>query len=223
MGVCLAGPLLLLVMTGIPLQFTAWLGLGSAGVPYAWVHRAYGIVPPEQGLGVAHVQQFGERIFLPSRSVRVNGSFLGGDELDAVWLAGTTQEILLVPKDSSAPLERNSLPVIAHRMGLSADLQLVIATDQGLWLSSDLGARWSQLEVPPDVVWWQPAVVPVSPVLAQRFGADYLSWERWLQDLHSGRFFGSVGVWVMNIASFVFIGLGFTGLVLWYSSRRSRS
>ena len=73
------------------------------------------------------------------------------------------------------------------------------------------------------ISWLRVETVAPGKQFASRFGAANLSWERWLQDLHSGRFFGPIGVWLMNLASFVFILLGFTGLVLWFTSRRVKA
>jgi uncharacterized iron-regulated membrane protein len=48
-----------------------------------------------------------------------------------------------------------------------------------------------------------------------------LSTERWLQDLHSGRFFGTFGVLTVDLASALLLILAGTGLVLWWRYRRS--
>jgi len=47
-----------------------------------------------------------------------------------------------------------------------------------------------------------------------------LSIERWLQDLHSGRFFGTIGIVVLDIASALLLILAVTGLIIWWRSRR---
>ena len=39
-GLTVAVPLLLLVITGVPLQFTGALQLGTTGVSESWVHQA---------------------------------------------------------------------------------------------------------------------------------------------------------------------------------------
>ena len=57
------------------------------------------------------------------------------------------------------------------------------------------------------------------PESRARYAATRLNWERWLQDLHSGRFFGPVGVWIMTIAGAALIVLGISGLIVWVLGR----
>ena len=47
-----------------------------------------------------------------------------------------------------------------------------------------------------------------------------LTAERWLQDLHSGRFFGTPGVVIVDVASLLMLILAGTGLMLWWRSNR---
>ncbi len=43
-----------------------------------------------------------------------------------------------------------------------------------------------------------------------------ISWQRLMQDLHSGRWFGGWGVWVMDIAAVILLLLAFSGLWMWW-------
>ena len=47
-----------------------------------------------------------------------------------------------------------------------------------------------------------------------------ITWERFMQDLHSGRFFGQAGIYFMDIISLLLLVLAVTGIMLW--SRGSR-
>jgi len=47
-----------------------------------------------------------------------------------------------------------------------------------------------------------------------------ITWERFMQDLHSGRFFGQAGIYFMDIISLLLLVLAVTGIILW--SRGSR-
>jgi len=49
-----------------------------------------------------------------------------------------------------------------------------------------------------------------------------LSWQKVVQDIHSGRFFGPVGVWIYDIATLALVFLALSGFWLWYN-RNSRS
>ena len=227
MGLCLALPLLLLVVTGLPLQFTVALHLGSVGVPYSWVHAVYGIEAPVTAQRSANVAQLGDLLFLSGASSesweRVDEPLLGAQKFDQVLVVVTTNELLLAVPEPGVPIERTKLPHRAKRFGTTADLHFVLDSESGLLRSEDYGVSWVRIDSIADgseVTWLDSTSAPAGAQLKQRYGAVLVTWERWLQDLHTGRFFGPVGVWIMNIASFVFILLGFTGLVLWYTSRR---
>ena len=49
-----------------------------------------------------------------------------------------------------------------------------------------------------------------------------ISWQRLTQDLHSGRWFGAAGIWVMDAAAVVMLLLSLSGLWLWWSRPRNR-
>lgn len=51
---------------------------------------------------------------------------------------------------------------------------------------------------------------------------DAISWQRVLLDLHSGRWFGAWGVWVMDAAAITMLLLSLSGFWLWWSRRRNR-
>ena len=49
-----------------------------------------------------------------------------------------------------------------------------------------------------------------------------ISWQRLMQDMHSGRWFGSVGIWVVDAAALMLIMLSLSGFWLWWSRQRNR-
>ena len=223
MGVCLAVPLLLLVVTGVPLQFTVSLNLGSAGVPYGWVHAVYGIESPATAQRSGDVAQLGDLLFIGDTWERVDGTLLGAEQFEQVLVVALDNELLLTVPEPGVPIERSDLPQIATRFGTTSKLQFVLDTGATQLLSEDYGVNWEPLGSASnigEVTWLTMTSAQTDADLQRRYGAVLVSWERWLQDLHNGRFFGPVGVWIMNLASFVFILLGFTGLVVWYTTRR---
>ena len=224
-GVGLALPLLLLVITGLPLQFTVPLGLGSSGVPFGWVHQAYGIAAPPSMRVSADVVQLGDQIFFGPQHVRVTEDLIGVLRIDALRIVVTGNEVMLNVDDPEIPLERGPLPGYAERVGIDDEGLLHLDTVDGTYTSDDLGASWWPAELArtnPTMNWAELEIATPGKAQALRFGAANLSWERFLQDLHSGRFFGPLGVWVMNLASLLFVVLGFTGLILWSSTRGKR-
>lgn len=48
----------------------------------------------------------------------------------------------------------------------------------------------------------------------------HITWERVLLDLHSGRWFGTYGVWIMDIAAIILLLLAGSGIWMWSSRKR---
>ena len=210
---------MLLVITGIPLQFTDALQLGKAGVKQSWVHDAYGIEAPNTVRRADAATQLGDTLFVGERTHAIRGVLCGAVEMTGFTLVISSIETQLVPNVLDAPVERTNLNYDIGQCGISPDNDLVIETANGLQASSDLGASWSSVPVA-DVRWLEVDESPATSQERARFGAAKLSWERWLQDLHRGRFFGNVGVWVMSIAGFAFIILGISGISIWLAARK---
>jgi hypothetical protein len=47
-----------------------------------------------------------------------------------------------------------------------------------------------------------------------------ISWQRLLLDLHSGRWFGAYGVWLVDLAAVILLFLALSGCWIWFSKTR---
>ena len=217
-GLCLVLPVLLLVVTGMPLELTDQLKLGTRGVPFQFVHARYGVDVPESAWVHHDVVQLGEMLFIGDRTVRTNGSLLAVNVASGFQFVLTSREWLLVPDDLEIPIERGDYPARILRAGFAAGLPM-IETRQGILTSQDYGASWqaSSLNLAPGAM---PIPLAVSDEMRRAYGGSIITWERWLQDLHSGRYFGAFGQWVMMAAGFAFVLLALTGFLVWFRSVR---
>ncbi|MGS0729088.1 PepSY-associated TM helix domain-containing protein, partial [Shewanella sp. 0m-11] len=50
-----------------------------------------------------------------------------------------------------------------------------------------------------------------------------LTWERVLLDMHSGRFFGSLGPWIMDLVALSLLIMAFTGCYIWLQQKPPRT
>ena len=111
----------------------------------------------------------------------------------------------------------NSIPIG------SLDDRIFLDTTQGLLGGDDLLMNWTRTSVSTDAIDWA-STRTLSPAEAlpyrERFRGRMLTVERWLQDLHGGRFFGTPGVIVVDVASLLMLILAGTGIALWWRSRR---
>ena len=219
-GLCLTLPVLLLVLTGIPLELSSQLKLGSTGVPFIWVHKAYGIELPEQAFVQNGVIEL-DGLFLVGdnmRSVAFHGQFLAASAQPNFTMILTDKEWLLVAQDPSITVDRGDYPAPITDASFGAGIPM-IATENGPLNSTDYGASWHPASATLDA-WPAPSSFQPDRNTQAAYGAALVNWERWLQDLHSGRFFGEVGTWVMTAAGAAFLLLAISGLLLWVRTLR---
>ncbi|MCB1676365.1 MAG: PepSY domain-containing protein, partial [Halioglobus sp.] len=70
----------------------------------------------------------------------------------------------------------------------------------------------------------QLAPAPLQPVIRDALPgrAQWLSWERLLLDLHSGRLAGRAGVWLADAIGVLLCALVLSGIAMWWLHRRRR-
>ncbi|NKC01331.1 MAG: hypothetical protein GKR90_22925 [Pseudomonadales bacterium] len=219
-GLCLILPVLLLVITGIPLELSSQPKLGSTGVPFTWVHEAYGVDLPREALVQGGVIQLGDLFLVgeSKRSVRANGQFLAAYAQPEFTMILTDREWLLVAVDPGITVDRGGYPDSITRAGFGAGIPM-IETATGPLSSTDYGASWHPALATVEA-WPQPTLIRTDDVVRTAYGASVVNWERWLQDLHSGRFFGQIGIWIMTAAGIAFVMLAISGFLLWFRTLR---
>lgn len=223
-GVVVAVFLLLLAVTGLLLNHTNDIGLDRMPLENQWLRVHYGL---ESGSGTSDTPHT-----LAGRPLKVRDGqlWLGEDRVaDCPHLVGVMSrhdEVLVVCPDRLILLtpggqlidQADSLRGIPS--GLSAyseqgDTILLKTADNSLGVNlSDLSVQ--AVAAGPDVVWQGKASgsETVAPV-------DAITWERVVLDLHSGRLFGKLGVWVVDVVGVAAILLALSGLVLFRRRHRA--
>ena len=216
-------PVILLVVTGIPLEFTSQLKLDSTFVQNEWVLDHYSIGLPSHALMSDNVAQIEQTLYLDHRTLPTDSKLVGAVDIEIGKLIALQNLILIVPFDENIPFEQFPHPSMIEKLGLTRNRTPVLQTASGLIISHDLGASWMPMDklLDSSTIIWQTANLKTVPVEFQnRFRQNKLSWERLTQDLHSGRFFGPIGEWIMSLAGLALIVLAFTGCIVWWRSRR---
>lgn len=104
---------------------------------------------------------------------------------------------------------------------LGENLQAIAALEGRIYLQNN--GHWQALDDVSLSLGNIQAVAP--PILTQQIlSVDYqqnrvISWQKVLQDLHSGRFFGAAGVYLVDIAALILVLLALSGFWIWYSRR----
>ncbi|EGG99991.1 PepSY-associated TM helix [gamma proteobacterium IMCC2047] len=132
-------------------------------------------------------------------------------------------ELLLLTTDGEL-LERVTplLGLPANSLALAEqNEQLLINTTQGV-VQADLD-RLEFIPTSAEIAWpsSQPPTQELTDFLSQQGPAMDL--EQLILDLHSGRLFGSAGVFVMDFVAILLIALSATGFIAWQTSHKMRS
>ncbi|MBT4522961.1 MAG: hypothetical protein HOC23_23415 [Halieaceae bacterium] len=229
-GLIAAVVLSLVTVTGVFLNHTAELSLGKKYVGQAWLLGFYGIPEPKLvsfNLGETTVtgDDKGQLYWGTEPLEKCRGGLVGAAVYEAGFIASCAAELFFF--DSSGRLVEKvsavyGLPTPITQLG-QCDERLCIRTPKRLF-ELDLEVLSFKPLVGVKAVWSKP--VPLAERISQAIYADSrrqgLSWERVLLDLHSGRLFGSPGVWVVDLAAILLFFLSVSGFVLWYQHMRAK-
>jgi hypothetical protein len=213
--------LVYLLATGVPLQYAAELDLGQRHVASEWVLDWYGLQAPDEATRSGPAVMLGGTLFLDGNEQAGLERLVGAIPAGGILAVASSDEVWLFHPGVPDP-ERTAFRPNIRRIG-SLDGQIYLDTTEGLLAADGLLMNWTPTNAPAGAIEWG-RVTPLSAGEAaayrQRFRGRMLTAERWLQDLHSGRFFGTPGVIIVDVASLLMLILAGTGIVLWWRSRR---
>lgn len=226
LGLATAAVVLFLAATGVLLNHANRLGLDKAQVQADWLLRWYGVSGGDQLVSYpvrAHwVSWTGSRLYINGRYVmQSDAAPRGAAAMDEQILVVAFEDELVMAAPSGEVVERvgrESLPDSPERIGVGDEGTLVIGTAQGLFAADAEVVAWRPVTANP--LWSSPQATPAvleEALKTQRAAGPSI--ERVLQDLHSGRFFGSWGPWLMDGVAIVFMVLAVTGIYYWWSRR----
>lgn len=222
-GITAGGVLVYLMITGIPLQFTAELGLGHRYVTADWLLDWYGMEAPRQVLQSGEVILVGDQLMASGRRPTTLPTLIGAVEHADFTIVAGADQVLLWHRLAPENVETVTLAGGIRQIGRSPE---AVYLDLGstLLVADPSLLSWKPAPEPPESIQWS-RVISLTGADAephrQRFRAQMLPVERWLQDLHSGRFFGPIGIMIVDLASLLMLVLAFTGTVMWWRFRRS--
>ena len=231
--------LLLLAVSGVLINHADALGLAQRQLRAEWLLRWYGLQAPglrgAQPLQAQWLSQWGQALYLDADRLRLPAvqQLVGAVALPGLWLVADRRQALLLDRQGALV---DALPYpdgfVARRVGLVAQPpRAVIEADGGerLWADGQAtGLREAGTEAPSmqnvqHIEWAQAAPLPAA--LHSRIAASTdtvgVSTERLLLDLHSGRWLGRGGVWLMDAAALALLLLAGTGA--WTVWRRWRN
>lgn len=219
-GVAAGGVLVYLLVTGLPLQFDS-LQLGDQFVSTPFILESYNLDAPAEVSFDSGIAQVGNRLFWEDEQIVEAGELLGAVNYQGLVVIGTPDALFVLSPTAPGALERidqlTPLAGIALHQG-----QVLLNTGSGIHqMDSALLNALPVPEPPGDIEWQSPQLISgsQSEIYRSAYRQRLLSVERLLQDLHSGRAFGPIGVWVINLGTLLLAGLAITGYWIWWRSR----
>lgn len=227
LGLSFAVVFVVVVLTGIALNHTGGLRLDERYITSDWLLDWYGMAP--EGEPVAYVAEgwavtWDGNLYWQGQHVASDlaGDLIGLVEMGLHRVALIGEELLLFTTEGQV-IERLSTP--GPVTGLASNQTgIYLATPEGIQLSTDELLSWSLANPAAVLMWSQPATLPDTEreAVLVAYRGQGLSWYRVLLDLHSGRFFGSLGVWIVDLAALAMLFLTVTGVYYALCVKRGR-
>lgn len=231
MGLCAALFVLLVTVTGVLLNHTVDFQFDSNHVKSDWVLNWYGIDAPEQMLSFAagerSITLMGEHLYLDRREI--DGEYrnlVGALHLQEFFVVAVSNNILLLTPRGEL-VERlqpkDGVPAGMQSVGVDRNGKLVIQGSHDLYQTDADFLGWKRWEGDRTAIRWS-VPAPLDPqlkiALQNHYRGEVLPMERVLLDLHSGRFFGRFGPWVIDAAAILMALLALSGTWIWLKRRR---
>ncbi len=227
LGLLVIVPILLLAVTGVLINLSGPLGWDQAPVRSALLARLYGVPmqPPQSGFPVNDhwFTHYGGTLMLDGAPAASCDGPLGGAVRDQNQYAVLCGEALLLLDARGELLETlPGVPAGASALAVRDGALLVRGADGPQRLDQRSGFCRAAAQAPAD--WARPAPLPEHLREAHRahLTVPGIHWERVLLDLHSGRLFGRVGVWLVNGFGLLVCLLAISGVRGWFRRRPRR-
>ncbi len=216
-----------LVVTGIVIQHSDALKLPTKHLSNTWLLRYYGIKPnpiTSFNVGEQVISHAGETLYLSGKPIPVKAEVMHGAVILHDDIVIATLDTVLVCDSAGRVIDEITVQDGLHEfplgIALTADDTVVIRGASTHWEAGNGFALWREVRQH-DPGWVTPSATPpdLKDIIEAYDMSSQISWERFLLDLHSGRFLGKYGVYVIDAAGILILVLSITGIVLWVTRR----
>ena len=223
---------IILAVTGIMLNHTEKLKLDESYISSSLLLDWYGIEPEDEPVSFLikkgpqdHVISawHGQLFFDASRVTTLEQSVHGAIGAEQFIVVALDNEIILLSYDGEF-IERVSTSISfsnIQRLGMKYK-RPVIETSEPLYYMADEHILDWDVIINEDIQWTEQYTLTEKQLeqLLVAYRGKGLKLERVILDLHSGRIFGSYGVYLMDAAAIALLWLSLSGLWVWSSRRR---
>jgi hypothetical protein len=116
--------------------------------------------------------------------------------------------------------------------GLPANLLALGKTAEGIWLNTRQGPLmsdaqlldWQAIAAPESLIWLAPTAIgqlnqETLNQVSLNARSGHLTWERVMLDLHSGRLFGALTIWLWDLFALALLLVASSGVWIWMKQR----
>jgi hypothetical protein len=222
LGLSSAIVLLALSVTGITLNHTQDLKLESQMISSTTILDWYGINAPTNlsSFNTQHhwLTQTHQQVFFDQIKLIKNKSLLiGAIETEDFIVAGFNQSLLLLSLQGEL-IEQSSVKNI-EQLGIDSQNNIVTYSQGSTLYSDDSLLSWKTYDPLKKLVitWSTPSQPPkeIEDSIKSLSRSSILPLERVVLDLHSGRFFGTLGVFIVDLCGLFLILISLSGCAIW--------
>lgn len=219
-----------MVLSGLAINHSNGFGLDKRHVSQPFLLGWYGLGSPETILSFAVGNDWlsfaGSQLYLNDKFVATSSIGKGAVSSRDLVIAAANDEILLLDHDGNL-VERlpwssiGSAPI--ESIGLHANSIVSVKSAGQVWLADTELLNWRRdKDATANPLWSlsEPAPDDIQQAITRLYRGDGLNLERVLLDLHSGRIFGPIGVFIYDLLALAIGFLSISGLILWFRSRR---
>ncbi len=231
MGIMAAGFMVLVAVTGVLLNHTEYFQFDSQHVQSDGVLDWYGIQAPDELhsfiVKERYITLMGEHLYIGE--LEVPGDYktlIGAVSMNDMLLIAVDDRILLMTNTGELIEQlgkEDGIPAGMKQVGLDPSGRFVIEGSIDLYTSKDDFLSWQHWTGEQTEIRWATATPTdrhLKKMLQYHFRGEVLPMERVLLDLHSGRFFGPLGPWLIDASAVLLILLSLTGAWMWIKRRR---
>jgi len=230
LGLLLVIFIITLAVTGIMLNHTNSLQLGHTKINNALILSLYDINPKSPLISYQTEQhifsQLDEQIYFDTKKIlSAKQQIRGVTNAGEIIILVLSHDVILLTRNAEI-IDRYALAQeneIEH-IGLYKNNVIIKMMNQTLWQADEDILNWQPIELK-QMTWAPP--VQLNENLKQNLLTQYrgegLPLERIVLDIHSGRIFGPLGVYVVDAVGIIMLFLSFSGAWMWWQRRLKQS
>jgi hypothetical protein len=221
LGIITAFFIIFLALSGIVINHANTLTIDSKHVNNELLLNFYGIKQPTD------VRYYDNKLIITNEFVWLkdklllesNESIISAARFQQYWLVATAEQLYLFSSQGELVDQLDSasgLPSNISAMSITNDT-VILKSSAGYFQSDNEFFDWQAITPTKALTWVQATQTTdeQNQLAILQYKSQFLSWERVLLDIHSGRIFGKFGVLAADIIALLLIMLSVSGLYIW--------